>query len=140
MLGLASVPVGVLADSGNVGIITLRANDEDGFGGPFLRRGQAADIRAMGTWCMGGTFPTGECDGPDGIRPHNIDEADPLLPTAQIGALIARIGDGPWFEVGSSSTFQSTRAGYLHLQFNEIPGTYGDNSRSIRVAVTRSDQ
>jgi hypothetical protein len=43
-----------------------------------------------------------------------------LLPSAQFGALIGRIGEGgPWFFVGSNSTLNVTQTGMLYLAVND---------------------
>ena len=45
-----------------------------------------------------------------------------LLPGANVGALVARIGDnGPILAVGSRCDFIADRAGILHLAMNENP-------------------
>jgi len=97
--------------------------------------GQHITIAASGSWCMGGTGATAECGGPAGIRSAHADEPGMVLPSAKIGALIARIGSGPFFLVGASSSFTADRAGKLVLLFNDRACCYGDNSGSIRVLV-----
>jgi hypothetical protein len=68
----------------------------------------------------------------------NIDEPDVVLPSAEIGALIAHIGSGPLFLVGPSSSFTADRTGQLVLLFNDRACCNGDNSGSIQVVVTVS--
>jgi len=91
-----------------------------------------------GDSCPGG-YPT---TYPDGSRylggqdcgPKNDPSA--VQPTAPIGLLIWRIGDGPWQSAPAS--FTATTAGSLFLGYNDDPGYYGDNSGSYRATVTCS--
>jgi hypothetical protein len=80
---------------------------------------------------MGGT----ECGTPAGIRPPNTDESDVVLPSADLGTLIGRVGSGPWFRVGTSANFTSPATGRLILMFNDRACCYGDNSGSIEVLI-----
>jgi PA-IL-like protein len=105
--------------------------------GVRVRRGQRLLIEARGTWCLGGTPPTAECGGPQGIRPADPVELPLVLDGARIGTLIGRIGDGPWFVVGRQRRITAQREGRLVLLFNDRPCCYGDNSRSVRVAIRR---
>ncbi|MFD1937328.1 MULTISPECIES: LecA/PA-IL family lectin [Nonomuraea] len=51
-----------------------------------------------------------------------------LLPGAPAGALIARVGSGPWLAVGSCQTFRAQDAGEVTVAYNDKPGQYGDNA------------
>ena len=85
-----------------------------------LRRGQrvvidteevwSPDMRNQIVWC-----------GADGV--YNLPaEEGYLLPGANVGMLIARVGDdGPPFAVGSRHDFISDGDGLLHLAMNENP-------------------
>jgi hypothetical protein len=84
---------------------------------------------------MGGTGATAECGSPDGIRRANVDEPDLVLKTSEIGTLIGRIGNGPWFAIGSSKTFVAGSSGTFTLLFNDRVCCYLDNSGSITVRV-----
>jgi hypothetical protein len=59
-----------------------------------------------------------------------------VLPSAPIGALMARIGDGDWFLVGSHASFSAPRSGQLVFAFNDRASFYTDNSRSIEGTVS----
>jgi hypothetical protein len=56
------------------------------------------------------------------------------MPTAAIGQLLARIGVGPWFVVGSQYAGQANGSGRLYLLYNER--YWLDNSGSYGVTVT----
>ena len=45
-----------------------------------------------------------------------------LMPGVNVGALIARIGDGPSIAVGSRHDFITDRDGVLYFAMNENPG------------------
>ncbi|HCL27431.1 MAG TPA: hypothetical protein EYQ31_01030 [Candidatus Handelsmanbacteria bacterium] len=67
------------------------------------------DMRDQIAWC-----------GADGIYSHPAGEGY-LLPGANVGALIARIGDGPVFAVGSRHDIIADTAGTLMLAMNDHP-------------------
>lgn len=67
------------------------------------------DMRDQIAWC-----------GADGIYRHPAGEGY-LLPGTNVGALIARIGDGPAFAVGSRHDIISESAGTLFLAMNDHP-------------------
>ena len=67
------------------------------------------DMRNQIVWC-----------GADGVYNHTAGEGY-LLAGANVGMLIARIGDGPVFAVGSRHDFIADRDGVLHLAMNENP-------------------
>ena len=67
------------------------------------------DMRNQIVWC-----------GADGVYNHTAGEGY-LLPGANVGALIARIGDGTVFAVGSRHDFVSDGDGIIYLAMNENP-------------------
>ncbi len=67
------------------------------------------DMRNQIVWC-----------GADGVYNLPADEGY-LLPEANVGALVARVGDGPAFAVGSRYDFIADREGVLYLAMNENP-------------------
>ena len=85
-----------------------------------LESGQRVVIDAEETWSPDMRNQIAWC-GADGL--YNLPaESGYLLPGANVGALIARIGDdGPIFAVGSRYDFIADRAGILHLAMNENP-------------------
>lgn len=106
--------------------------------GVRVERGTRLLIGATGTWCMGGQPPTAECGGPGGIRPANPVEHPLVLDRAKIGALIGRIGNGPWFLVGRRAEITARSRGRLFLVFNERSSCcYADNSGSITARIHR---
>ena len=55
------------------------------------------------------------------------------MPSAPVGALIGRVGEGAWFQIGSHSLVTSDEAGLLTLRYNDsVPG---DNTGSYRVVI-----
>ncbi len=105
--------------------------------GVNVRKGQRIQMKASGTWCMGGVPPNAECGGPGGIRTANPAELPLVLNSAKIGALIGRVGDGPWFLVGKERRIEAKRNGQLRLLFNDRPCCFGDNSGSVKAKITR---
>ena len=67
------------------------------------------DMRDQIAWC-----------GADGVYKHPASEGY-LLPGANVGAMIARIGDGPVFAVGSRHDIIADRSGTLFLAMNDRP-------------------
>jgi hypothetical protein len=67
------------------------------------------DMRNQEAWC-----------GADGIYNKPAGEGY-LMPGTNVGALIARIGDGPIFAVGSRYDFIADHEGVLYLAMNENP-------------------
>ena len=58
--------------------------------------------------------------GADGVYKHAAGEGY-LLPGTNVGALIARIGDGPAVSVGSRHDIVADRSGTLFLAMNDHP-------------------
>jgi len=79
---------------------------------------------------------------PDGSRSLDGQGCAPkydssaALPTAPIGLLIWRIGNGPW--QAAPASFTASTAGLLILAYNDDPGQYGDNSGSYKATVSCS--
>ncbi|MBL1110697.1 hypothetical protein JK361_40235 [Streptomyces sp. 5-8] len=77
---------------------------------------------------------------PDGTRYINDKFAgahvsQTVLPGAPVGSLIARVGSGPWFAVGSCQTFRAQENGEITVAYNDRPGMYGDNSGEYTALV-----
>ncbi|WP_405741480.1 LecA/PA-IL family lectin [Streptomyces sp. NBC_01525] len=77
---------------------------------------------------------------PDGTR--YIDDkfagahvTQTVLPGAPVGALIARVGSGPWFAAGPSQTFSAQEDGEITVAYNDRPGMYGDNSGEYTASI-----
>ena len=67
------------------------------------------DMRDQIVWC-----------GADGVYKHAAGEGY-LMPGANVGALIARIGDGPVLAIGSRHDIIADRGGTLYLAMNDHP-------------------
>jgi len=85
--------------------------------GVNVQTGNKLVINADGCWTNGPETPP---YGPDGIAPSSFNEF-------YVGTLIARIGDGGWFEVGSPYKGKVTSSGRLYFCFNDTNSF--DNSR-----------
>ncbi len=85
-----------------------------------LAPGQRVVVDAEETWSPDMRNQIAWC-GADGV--YNLPaESGYLLPGANVGALLGRIGDaGPVFALGSRCDFIADRAGILHLAMNENP-------------------
>jgi len=113
--------------------------------GVAVEAGQAMSITASGRieyGYEGGEF--GDCIGfastdPDGQRLVGSvacsTKLDPNVPlaSAPVGALIGRIGDGPWTLIGSQRTVRADRSGELWLAHNDYSPS--DNKGSYAVAI-----
>ena len=67
------------------------------------------DMRNQIVWC-----------GADGVYNHPAGEGY-LLPGTNVGAVVARLGEGPVFAVGSRYDFIVDRSGTLFLAMNDHP-------------------
>ncbi len=67
------------------------------------------DMRDQIAWC-----------GADGVYKHAAGDGY-LLPGANVGCLVARIGDGPVFAVGARHDIISDHSGTLFLAMNDNP-------------------
>jgi hypothetical protein len=85
---------------------------------------------------MGGTPPTAECGGPEGIRSPHDDEFPLILDSAALGELIGRVADGPWFRIGAGGAINMPNSGDLWVIFNDRPCCYVDNSGAISLSIT----
>lgn len=127
--------------------LTVPANADGGVpAGIDLTIGGGYSISGTGS-AQYGYDPADPCGGypvthPDGSRSLGTISCgakhDPgaTLPSAPIGALIWRIGTGPWQSAPAS--FTAVSAGPLYLAYNDDPGLYGDNSGSYTAIVTCS--
>ena len=87
--------------------------------------------------CVG--VPTTYPDGTRYLGQLNCgpkDDPNAKLSGAAIGLLIARIGNGAWFGVGSRSAFTAGGTGILYFAYNDV--SYQDNTGSYLVTVTDS--
>lgn len=84
-----------------------------------IKKGQRVVIDAEETWSPDMRDQTAWC-GADGIYRHPAGDGY-LLPGTNVGALIARIGDGPVFAIGSRHDLIATAEGTLFLAMNDKP-------------------
>jgi hypothetical protein len=85
------------------------------------------DMRNQIAWC-----------GADGIYEHPAGDGY-LLPGTNVGALIARIGEGPAFAVGSRHDIIADRSGTLFLAMNDHPD-HNDQAGKIVAQVILFDE
>jgi hypothetical protein len=89
--------------------------------------------------CLG--YPETDVDGvrslPTGACSPKVD-GNAQLPTSPIGALIARIGSGPWFFVGDSFNQVVTSSGRLRLLYNELFWTDDLGIYTVNVTLQNS--
>lgn len=96
----------------------------------FVKKGDRIRITARGRWKMGGFI--GSC-GPDGF-PAGQYESYNLTSIATHGALIGKIGNSVWHNIGSGATITANRDGYLTLGPND--NEQGNNAGSLRVTIS----
>lgn len=85
--------------------------------------------------CVG--YPTTYPDGSRYLGSVNCgpkDDPNATLAGAAIGLLIAKIGAGPWFAVGTGKTVTAGSSGYVYLAYND--SIYSDNTGSYSATVT----
>jgi hypothetical protein len=85
----------------------------------LVKKGQRVVFDADETWSPDMRDQIAWC-GADGIYRHPAGEGY-LLPGCNVGALIARIGDGPAFAVGSRHDIVAEQEGTLYLAMNDHP-------------------
>jgi hypothetical protein len=127
------------------GSVCVPASGQGGVdSGLALTSGEGFAVVAGGTASYGLDYPCETSGGstessmpmsdPDGFRndkgnPCGAEfSASATMPTAPVGELIARIGTGPWFAVGSSYASSASASGELNLAYND--SAYSDNSGS----------
>lgn len=98
--------------------------------GVTVRAGQRLELAAKGDWSAGGSAATANADG------FSARTAGALMPGANVGALIGKIGErGQPFAVGVSYAGVAAADGELLLAFNDDPQFVGDNSGRMAVQV-----
>jgi hypothetical protein len=119
--------------------ITLEATAWNGVPVAMVEAGDHVKITASGMWCMGFDInDTPVCGSPNGIYAPGADEPV-LVQTAMFAVLVARVGEGDWFAVGSSFEWTVSSAGQLRIACNERTDGqiwWLDNAGSIAVQVT----
>ena len=107
--------------------------------GLIVPAGEPVTVTATGTVCAYVPTP-GSCFdqvGPDGNASFDTLPPQPygpfVLPGAPAWGLVARIGDGPWMQVGSGPT-QLSGSGDLVFSVND--NVFSDNSGSFTATVS----
>lgn len=109
-----------------------------------LRAGGRLQVAAQGQWTMRGQTQrvaaaqvASQFTGPDGYPDLRNERA--LLPSANIGALIGRIGEnGAPFLIGASYDQPIPADGTLFVAMNDIIEQFGDNQGRMAILVTVS--
>ncbi|MCT7375470.1 LecA/PA-IL family lectin [Chelativorans salis] len=112
---------------------TLEATNEPGVRtGHTVSRGDVISITVTGTANAGG--PNNPDTGPDGA----LHWAKALLPSANVGACLMKIGNGDTCTVVGSglSHYTVQEDGEIAFLYNDQPGQYGDNSGSYEITLT----
>jgi len=97
--------------------------------GAIVKAGEKITIQTSGAWKHSEpelSYGTGGTEWMD---------TNSVLPSAPVGSLIARIGRGQPFEIGTRSTFVVDRAGPLQLSMNDSNGMFGNNEGSLVVQL-----
>jgi hypothetical protein len=105
--------------------------------GVTVRAGARLRIAAQGRWTLtqATAVAANTATGPDGLANQSSPRA--LLPDANVGALIGRIGsDGKPFLVGSNFDANASGSGELYLSINDDPRALADNGGRLSVAIT----
>lgn len=93
--------------------------------GLYLNPGQRLQAQVQGgdQWNVGAGLVNGAGSGPNGV-----------LGAWSRGALTGRVGAGPWFLIGQSTTVTIGSQGVLYLAANDDNG-YSDNAGSLRLTL-----
>lgn len=93
--------------------------------------GELIQFAASGSWSNGGGNP--QVVGANGFG--NYRHPGTVLGTANLGALIGRVGD--WvFAIGDGTrVIRCQTGGRFYFSMNDVPGTFGDNRGELVVAV-----
>jgi len=138
----ATVRVGARAQA------TVFANFRMGVGTVSLEAGELFSVTASGSakFGFGGTdtcagtpwtAPDGSRHGDDGTRCADFHSPNPngvLVPGAPNGTLVGKIGDGPWFAIGTDYIGTAPRTGILTLAYND--DSHDDNSGTYTANIS----
>lgn len=132
-----------LADAGTA-TVTVPADARAGIATVTVQAGDTLVFTGSGS-ARYGTEGSQPCVGdpfthPDGsrflggINCGPKDDPNATLPGAAIGLLIARIGSGSWFAVGTGSTIaRAAASGEVYLAYND--SVYSDNTGSYSATI-----
>lgn len=115
-------------------VINISAAGEWQDTGVSLAAGQTFEVTATGAWSHG-LGDTAIAPNPYGPGGCGKEDSNAIMPSAPIGVLIGRIGDGALFVVGERLESVAGVAGRLRLSMNDAVGTYSDNSDYVTVTI-----
>jgi PA-IL-like protein len=100
-----------------------------------VSRGDVLGVTAGGVVNIDPAYPQGPAGDPSCIPAVNYAAASSTFPAPDLAcwSLVARIGNGPVFEIGTSALTTATASGRLHLGVND--GDFSDNSGSWTVSI-----
>ncbi|MCC7261742.1 MAG: hypothetical protein IT369_04375 [Candidatus Latescibacteria bacterium] len=102
-----------------------------------LQAGQRVVIDTEETWSPDMQNQIVWC-GADGV--YNLQAGEGyLLPGANVGALIARVGEGRPFAVGSRSDFRAEGEGILYFAMNEHPQRHCQAGKLLSQVIVFGD-
>jgi hypothetical protein len=93
-----------------------------------IQQGDTVQINSQNQWSNDSSLHTYDANGLY-IYP------DTILSTANLGALIAKIGDCEPFLIGTHSIFQASCTGSLYLAMNDVLGKFDDNIGEQNVQI-----
>lgn len=125
----------VSLEGGEVRTVSLSAQSEWLATGVFVEKGSTLVIKANGKWTHGPEGVSGDVPyyGPEGY--NKLDDMA-LLPSANVGALIAKIGSEAPFFVGDNIVLICPKDGQLFLTMNERPGIAAHDNNEGQITVT----
>lgn len=96
--------------------------------GVNIETGDMVSIKYLeGTWQIDPTYQAVDATGYFG------QSYSGLVQDAPVGALLAHVGNGKAFLVGTSTSYTASDSGRLYLQIND--GLFSDNSGSVKVQI-----
>ena len=99
----------------------------------FVHPGDELEITATGACSHDPADP--QFTNPYGPGGVDIFESGVVLPSAPIGSLLGRIGDGPPFVIGEHLVLTPAYRGELWLSMNDSPDRFSDNTGYVGVEV-----
>lgn len=125
----------VSLNGGEIRSVSLSAQSEWLATDVFVEKGSTLVIKANGKWTHGPEGISGDAPyyGPEGY--NKLDDMA-LLPSANVGALIAKIGSEEPFFVGDNILLICPKEGQLFLTMNERPGIAAHDNNEGQITVT----
>lgn len=122
-------------NTGGASILSVNSRTDSVAGGAtgiMVTNGQLISFSASGTWRWSNGVPYHDADGEPGYTATLT-----TLPSAQVGALVGKVGaGGSWFLIGVSNSISMPATGELYLVMNDRDGVNRfDNSGSQTVTI-----